>query len=110
MPLETEFVADPGPEAVEFALTVTNADTEPVDVTYRSGLHADFAVREDDREVWRWSDGRMFTQAIETETLAPGESVRYAARWENPSPGEYAAVASLEATDADVAARAEFVV
>jgi len=29
----------------------------------------------DDTEVWRWSDGQMFAQAVRTETLAPGDSV-----------------------------------
>lgn len=112
MPLEGTLAVDAGPDAVEFSLTVANAGTEPVEVTYRSGLHADVTVLagEDEREVWRWSDGRMFTQAIETEALAPGESVRYTARWEDPSSGEYAAVANLEATDADVEERAEFTV
>lgn len=110
MSLEGKLAVEAGSDAVEFSLTVANADTEPVEVTYRSGLHADVAVLEGEREVWRWSDGRMFTQAIETETLAPDESVQYTARWEDPSPGEYAAVASLEATGADVEERAEFTV
>jgi hypothetical protein len=114
MPLERDLTADVGSDAVEFSLTITNGSTEPVEVTYQSGCHADFAVRDrgsdEEREVWRWSNGRMFTQALETEALAPGESVRYVARWEDPTPGEYDAVANLEATDADIEERTAFTV
>lgn len=94
---------------VEFALTVQNAGTEPVALEFRSGLIADFAVYEDGAEVWRWSDGRLFTQAIEAETLAPGESFTDARTWEDAEPGEYAVEATLETTGASVEASAEFV-
>jgi hypothetical protein len=112
MSLEGTLTVDVGSGAVEFALTIDNGGTEPAEVTYRSGLHADFAVSEgaDGPEVWRWSEGRMFTQAIETETLEPGESVRYTAAWEDPSPGEYAVTASLAAADADLERRKSFTV
>lgn len=95
-------------DAVEFALTVTNTGDEPATLDFRSGLTADFAVVDGDEDVWRWSDGRMFTQALQTETLAPGENVVYTATWAEPVPGSYVTVARLEATNADVESRAEF--
>ena len=94
--------------AVEFSFVVTNASTEPVELSFRSGFVADIAAFADGSEVWRWSDGRMFTQALGTETLEPGESFVHAATWDDPRPGEYTAVATLQATNHDVEAAVEF--
>jgi hypothetical protein len=85
-------------DGVEFTFTVENASTEPVDLAFQSGKVADVAVYEDGAEVWRWSEGRLFTQALETMTLAPGESFAREMTWENPPPGEYTAEASLDAS------------
>lgn len=97
-----------GDIAVEFAFTVQNADTEPVDLEFRSGKPADVAVSEDGVEVWRWSEGRMFTQAIQTKTLAPDESFTHEATWKPPSSGDYTAKASLEATNVTLVERTAF--
>ncbi|MEF8782576.1 MAG: BsuPI-related putative proteinase inhibitor [Haloarculaceae archaeon] len=95
---------------VEFAVTVTNADTEPVDLQFRSGKVADVAVYDRGSEVWRWSEGRMFTQAVRTETLAPGESFTHEVTWVGASPGKYTAEATLEATNVTLVERTEFAV
>lgn len=122
---------------VEFTHTVENADDEPVEITFRSGKHADVAVYDasdpeglprralskdesgaetqsgtphdddDPEEVWRWSDGRLFTQALESRTLDPGETATFTFTWEGAEPGEYVGVATLDA-DADCLASAEF--
>ena len=96
--------------AVTFTFTVTNADTEPVDLEFPSGMVTDIAVYTGDRECWRWSDGKLFTQAIETETLAPGESFVQEGTWQDPPPGEYIAEAWLEARTLRPTGRSEFVV
>lgn len=85
-----------GPDAVEFTFTVTNASGGPLELTFRSGKAADVAVYADGVEVWRWSHGRTFAQAVRTERLAPGESLVYERTWEAP-PGHYVAEASLGA-------------
>lgn len=94
--------------AIEFALTVENPDSEAIDLEFRSAKKTDVTVSKDGDEVWSWSEGRMFTQAIQTETLAPGESFTHEMIWDDPSPGEYTATASLEATNVSVVKRAEF--
>jgi hypothetical protein len=90
---------------VRFAFAVRNPTTDPIDVRFRSGLEADVAVvpadagaDADDREVWRWSDGRVFTQALSTRTLAPGETTAYERVWSAPPAGRYEARATLAAT------------
>lgn len=109
MTLDADLVVVAG-DGVEFTFTVSNVGTDSTDLEFRSGLAADFAVFEDDSEIWRWSDGRMFTQSIQYETLASGESVTYTGEWPDPESGAYTAVATLEAENASVETTAEFAV
>ncbi|WP_049970619.1 BsuPI-related putative proteinase inhibitor [Haladaptatus cibarius] len=108
MTLESELTATPGDGNVEFELTVKNPSDDPVDVTFRSGLKADFAVLEDDQEIWRASDGRMFTQALQSETFDPDSERTYSGGWADPAPGYYTVVATLEIMEEDVEARTDF--
>lgn len=93
---------------VEFAFTVTNASPEAVTLSFPSGQVVDVAVLDDGKELWRWSDDRVFTQAIGSETLEPGESFVASVTWEDPRPGTYTAVASLAAENYELEARTEF--
>lgn len=96
-------------DAAEFTFTVSNGDVGPVEFTLRSGLVAEMVVYDErDSEVWRRSEGQMYTQALQDARLAPGESFAETARWADPSPGRYTAVASLDAVDVDLEARARF--
>lgn len=96
---------------VEFAVTVANGGSDPIELTFQSGLDVDVAVfpRGDDEPVWRWSDDRMFTQAVQTRTLEPDDRLERTYTWEDPPAGEYEAVATL-ANERDVEARTEFAV
>jgi len=107
-------------DGVTFVFTVENTGQESVELTFRNGMTADVAVFADtagddpdalpgdDAPVWRWSDGRMFTQALRTETLAPGESLTEELVWPDPSAGTYTAEATLEASEAEIGERATF--
>lgn len=97
---------------VEVAFAVINEDTDPIELRFRSGQTADLAVYEDDTDgdpVWRWSDGRMFTMAVDTARLDPGERLVQEFVWTDPPAGEYVAVATLEA-DASATATTTFTV
>lgn len=95
-------------DEVTFALTVHNAGTTPVRVTYRSGRSVEVVVRDAaGDETWRWSEGRMFTQALREETIEPGERLTHRVSWDAPEPGEYRARASL-AGEPSVEAEAAF--
>jgi hypothetical protein len=102
--LEPTLTAEPGEGTVRFAFTVSNADDQPVDLRFRDACRADVAVADGDREVWRWSDGRMFTQAVEEADLAPGESAEFSFEWEDPDPGEYRVTAELRLLDKECSA------
>lgn len=84
---------------VRFRYTVENTGEDPVELTFRDGGQADCAVFEDDEEVWRWSAGRMFTQAIAHETLAPGDTREFGFEWETTDTGTYTARAELRAQE-----------
>ena len=109
----------PVEEGFELTLTVTNGGDDPVELSFRSGQRFDFVVeRIDDTDgnrtdgengeeggevVWRYSDGRLFTQALGRETLEPGESRSHGTIWEDPPAGEYEVrgVVTAENVDAE---------
>ena len=105
--LEASLDVDVG-DAVDFTLVVTNAGVAPVGLSFRTGQTADVVVLADGETVWRWSAGRSFTQALREERLEPGEAMRFEARWDDPEPGRYEAVARLAAQGIDAVARARF--
>lgn len=82
-------------QSMSFALEVTN-NGKRTEVRFPSGHTHDFIVVDGrDREVWRWSSGRLFTQALQTKQLKTGDGIRYEATWEEPAPGTYRVIASL---------------
>jgi hypothetical protein len=94
---------------VTFRFTVSNGTGGPVELTFPDACRADFAVRRDDgEEVWRWSEGRMFTQAIGHARLEPGEEAVFEEEWPDPEPGDYTAEAVLRATEREVRAETPF--
>ena len=95
-------------DGVAFELTVTNTGSNPVDLSFPNALKADFAVLDDDTEIWRFSDGKMFAQMISTETIDSGTDQTYAGLWEGAKSGTYTAVGSLEARNQNVEARTDF--
>jgi len=100
-------------------LVVENTGTKPHDLTFNSGQKYDFTIIDEaGREVWRWSDGLMFTQAIITETIEPGERIEYVAEWtltdsegNKVEPGDYGVIAKVMANETkDVEVAADFFV
>ena len=94
-------------DRVAFAFTVENESDEPATLSFRDSCTADFAVLDGDEERWRWSQGRMFTQALQSAELASGETVTYEGEWRGPDTGTHTVVATLEAENHDCEARAE---
>ncbi|AEH38306.1 BsuPI-related putative proteinase inhibitor [Halopiger xanaduensis] len=99
-----------GSPAVAFRFTVTNTGAEPLELQFSDAAKAEFVVQDEDREVWRFTEGRAFMQMLSAERLAPEESTTYDGEWERPRPGEYTAVAELRAQEASCEARTEFIV
>lgn len=92
-------------EPVALTVTIRNTGSAPAVLEFSSGQRVDYVIRRGDREVWRWSHDRAFTQALGTLTLAPGEERRYPERWpqvtnegQTVEPGTYAFVGIVTAT------------
>ncbi len=72
----------PHGERVIMVLYVTNEGEQPVTRRYASGQMYDFVVRDSlGQEVWRWSYGRGFTDAIEHQIFDAGKTVFYRVEW-----------------------------
>lgn len=122
--LETSLAVEVAADAVRFDLAVTNAGAEPVDLTFRTGQRAEFAVYEagpapspddpaatadaDGEPVWRAGRGRMFTQMLGQETVEPGETRHYEDAWESPDAGSYRVIGEVTASDHNLRAAASF--
>lgn len=101
---------NPMGDSVGLTLQVTNGGSAPLPLEFRSGQEFDFAVLRGSQEIWRWSSDMMFTQALHTETLAPGETRTYRAAWRPPAgaQGEYTALGQLTVHDRRAEQRAIF--
>jgi hypothetical protein len=90
-------------ESVDLVLEVHNAGESPRALEFATARTHDFAVLDaDGRELWRWSRGRLFAQALAEIELAPGETRRFAASWDKRDasgvlarPGRYQVVGTL---------------
>jgi hypothetical protein len=96
---------------VRFAFHVRNNSKKKIELLFPNGQTHDLAVFDaTGREVWRWSNGRMFTQALQTKLLGNGETLSYEERWENPAPGTYTVVGRLNSESHPVEQRTEFTI
>ncbi len=85
----------------QYTLRVTNRGPKVIELRFADGQTHDFALRDaSDREVWRWSADRMFTQAMRTRALGSNEQVDFS---ETGAPsvaaGTYTLVATLRSTN-----------
>lgn len=93
-------------QTVRFTLLLTNRGETDITLSFRSSQQADFVVRREDKEIWRWSNGRMFAQALTKIKLEPGGQREILATWDqndgkgNTAPaGSYDAVGLILAED-----------
>jgi hypothetical protein len=97
-------------DGVQFTLHVTNLSDHAIELNFPSGQTHDFVVVDSvGREVWRWSDGRMFTQALQNKLLDSKETVTYEERWPGKGrKGHFTAVALLKSSNHPVEERIAF--
>lgn len=98
-------------DGVRFDFRVTNTGEKKLEVNFPSGQTHDLVVLDTlGREVWRWSVGRMFTQALQNRVLRTSDALEYEGRWREAAPGRYVAVATLASMNYPMEQRAEFIV
>ena len=97
-------------ETIHFALDVTNVGKKNVELTFPDGQTHDFIVLDSvGREVYRWGEGRMFTQSVQNRNLDGGETMHIAEQATlDLAPGSYVAVAKLRSTNFPVQERVSF--
>jgi hypothetical protein len=85
--------------APSFVLEVTNYG-EGTEVRFPNGKTHEFVVLDEkEREVWRSSRGRLFTQSLQTKQLRTGNALRYEATWSDARPGTYRVIAMLNSSN-----------
>ena len=61
---------------IQLALRVTNNTMKSVELRFPNGMTHDFIVQDPKgRTVWRWSEGRLFTQTIQNKTVRASDTL-----------------------------------
>ena len=97
-------------DGVSFVFRVTNNASGKLELLFPTGqTHEIVVVDSGGREVWRWSEGRMFTQALQNRILESNATLSWEAAWRSKvPPGRYVAIASLLSENKPLEERVEF--
>lgn len=107
-PLSPSFDVDVA-DGVRFEFSVVNEGKKKLELNFASGRTHDVVVLDSlGKEVWRWSKGRIFTQAMQNRVLRTSDSLTYEESWNGATPGRYVAVATLSSANFPITQRAEF--
>ena len=91
------------PDTGEQALEIT-------DMLVRSSAVDIVVVDSVGREVWHWSNGRMFTQGVQNKQLGTGDTMQVDEAWKpRVQSGHYTAIATLNSSNYPVEQRVDFV-
>jgi len=96
---------------VNLAIQVTNLAPHSVEVNFPSGQTHEFAILDSTgAEVWRWSTGRMFTQALQNREVGSNQTLSFREQWDaRGHHGKYTALATLKSSNHPVEERVDFV-
>ncbi len=106
-----EFAVNIEPNALRFALDLTNESKKHVELSFPNGQQYDFTVLDSaGREVYRWGEGRLFTQSVQNKLLDGGDTMHVDVRAMTKLPrGKYVAVATLHSSNFPIRQTSEFV-
>ena len=109
--LDSRLKVDVANNEVRFAFDVANVGNKGMELSFASGKAYDIVVIDSTgREVWHWSNGRIFTQGVQNKQLGTGDSINVNEAWTKTQPGSYTAIAMLNSTNFPVEQRVDFVV
>lgn len=99
-------------DEIHFALHVTNNTDKLTELRFPNGQTHDFAVFDSaGAQVWRWSDGRMFTQALKARMLRSHKTVSFENDWEaGDMYGTFTAVATLNVENQTIEKKVTFTI
>lgn len=97
-------------ESLRFALRVVNNTAKMVEINFPDGQTHDFVVNDSTgKEIWRWSEGRMFTQAMKSKTLKGKDETVFEESWDSKGHrGSFTAVAVLKSENFPVETKVQF--
>ena len=97
-------------DGIDFVFRVTNNAASKLELLFPTGQTHDIVVVDSlGREIWKWSEGRMFTQALQSKLLSGSETTTYQDAWQpGTRTGRFTVVASLRSMNHDVRQVAEF--
>jgi hypothetical protein len=95
-----------------FTFRITNNAKKKLELVFPSGHTHDLTVVDaSGEEVWRWSEGRMFTQALQNRVLGGGDTLSYEMMWSPPAASAgspLTAIATLRSENHPLEQRTEF--
>lgn len=97
-------------DGLRFELSVANNTKKMIELRFPTGQTHDFAVIDArGNEVWRWSDGRMFTQALQNKLVKARDTAVYASSWDaEKMHGTFTAIATLRSDNHPIEQRVQF--
>jgi len=109
-PITLNLRVTPGVENVTFELVANNASAKRHELRFADGQEVDFVVRDArGRDVWTWSDGKLFTQPMRTHLLDEHESRDYEATWQDSLPhGTFTAIARFRSENHPATTQVQF--
>lgn len=98
-------------EKLRFSLHVTNNTSKMLELQFPDGQTHDFIVVDfAGKEVWKWSEGRMFTSAMRSTTLKGKGDAVFEESWDAKGQhGSFTAIARLRSTNFPVETSVQFV-
>jgi len=97
-------------EKLRFTLSVKNNTTKMLELRFPDGQTHDFVVKDfAGKVIWRWSEGRMFTSAMRSETLKGKGETAFEESWNiEGQHGAFTAVAILKSNNFPVETSVQF--
>ena len=97
-------------DKLKFTLNVKNNTTKMLELRFPDGQTHDFVVKDfAGKEVWRWSQGRMFTSAMRSETLKGKGETAFEESWNTSGQhGSFTAIAILRSNNFPVETTVQF--
>lgn len=94
----TVYTPKDGP--VRLFLRAENLTSGPISISQANGQTHEFAVKQGDAVVWRWSHDKFFLEALQDLVIAPGETRVFEGEWarsnekgQTVAPGRYTVLA-----------------
>lgn len=97
-------------EKLRFTLNVKNNTAKMLELRFPDGQTHDFVVKDfAGKEIWRWSEGRMFTSAMKSETLKGKGETAFEESWDSQGQhGSFTAVAILKSNNFPIETSVQF--